>query len=250
MALLLFPKFVGLARALVRAPTRRRFGGAGRLIPGALTEIVLSALYAPIMMLMQTRQLIEILAGGDSGWTAQARSGSHLPWSAALARHWRHLVTGLVVGGGLLYAAPQLLPWLAPILAGLILAPWLSRVSGDPAFGRLLAAWGLLRIPEEVAPNPILVEASAQARHLAPRCDVSFHDLCALDHARKDHAASLTATDRQGADPLDIITARAKLAAAPSVEDGVDWLTEPERRAVVAHPEMLETLSLPRRVAS
>ena len=32
-------------------------------------------------------------------------------------------------------SSPPLLPWLAPVLAGLILAPVLSRISGDPALG-------------------------------------------------------------------------------------------------------------------
>jgi membrane glycosyltransferase len=202
------------------------------------------------MMLMQTRQLIEILPGADSGWTAQARTGSHLSWAAAFARHWRHLAIGLIVGGGLLYAAPQLLLWLSPILAGLILAPWLSRVSGDQALGQRLAALGLLSIPEETTPDPILTEAAAQARRLEPVCRISLHDLCVLERARIAHLASLTAADKQGVNPLDVITARAKLAAAPSVEDGVNWLTEGERRTVLAHPELLDAMSPLRRIAS
>jgi membrane glycosyltransferase len=250
MGLLLFPKFVGLISALVHEPTRRGFGGGRRLIPGAFIEILLSALYAPIMMLMQTRQLIEILAGADSGWTAQARTGSHLSWASALARHWRHLAIGLIVGGALLYAAPQLLLWLSPILAGLILAPWLSRISGDVAIGQRLASCGLLSIPEEIAPDPILTEAAARARRLEPVCDISLRDLFVVEHARIAHVASLTAADKQGVDPLDVITAKAKLAAAPSVEDGVSWLNEPERRTVLAHPELLEAVSPLRRIAS
>jgi membrane glycosyltransferase len=249
MALLLFPKLVGLVRALLHAPTRRAFGGSRRLIPGAITEIILSALYAPIMMMMQTRQMVEILAGADSGWAAQARTGSHLSWAEALARHWRHHLIGLAVGGSLLYAAPPLLLWLSPVLAGLILAPWLARISGEEALGDRLAAARLLTIPEETAPDPVLTEARAETEPFEPLCRLTIRDLAALERARAAHAASLTASDAHGVDPLDAITARAKIAAAPTAADAVTWLTEPERRAVLALPELLLALSDQERAA-
>jgi membrane glycosyltransferase len=249
MALLLFPKLVGLVSALVHAPTRRRFGGARRLIPGAFTEIVLSALYAPIMMLMQTRQLIEILAGVDGGWAAQSRNGGQLSWTAAMARHWRHLLVGLAVGGSLLYAAPPLLIWLSPVLAGLILAPWLSRLSGDTAVGERFAAAGLLTIPEEAVPDPVLVRTQVETEPFESLCRHTMHDLAVSERTRAAHAASLTAFDAQGVDPLDAITARAKIAAAPTAENALTWLTEPERRAVLALPELLIALSDQERAA-
>jgi len=243
MALLLFPKFVGLVSALLHAPTRLRFGGARRLIPGAFSEIVLSALYAPIMMLMQTRQLIEILSGIDSGWAAQSRTGSHLSWAAALARHWRHCLFGLAVGGSLLYAAPPLLLWLSPVLVGLILAPWLARLSGDQAAGERFAAAGMLIIPEDTAPDPVLVRTKAEIEPVAPLCRLKMQDLAALPRARAVHSGSLTASDAHSVDHLDVITARAKIAEAPTAEAAVTWLTEPEQRAVLALPELLEALS-------
>jgi membrane glycosyltransferase len=243
MLLLLLPKLIGLASALAHAPTRQRFGGAQRLIPGAFAEIVLSALYAPVMMLIQTRQLIEILAGRDSGWAAQSRSGSRLAWPAALRRHWRHMATGIVVTLGLLYAAPQVLPWLAPVLAGLLLAPWLSRISGDPALGATLRRRGLLTTPEETVPHPVLGAAEAEAQLLQPLAELSLHDLARLDAARRTHATALTPSDAEGVDKLALITARAKIAAASSSEEALDWLTEAERRAVLATPDLLDSLA-------
>jgi membrane glycosyltransferase len=244
MLLLLLPKLIGLGMALAHPPTRQRFGGARRLVPGALVEIVLSALYAPIMMLMQTRQLIEILAGRDSGWAAQSRSGSRLAWSAAFRRHWRHMLTGVFVTIGLLYAAPQLLPWLSPVLAGLLVAPWLSRISGDPALGAALARWGLLTTPEDIAPHPVIAVAETEAERLRPLTDLALHDLARLDDARSRHAASLTPGDAEGVDRLALITARAKIGAASCSEEALGWLTESERRAVLATPELLESLAV------
>ena len=47
---------------------------------GAAVETILSALYAPIMMMMQVRQVSEILIGQDSGWTTQSRKHARRPW--------------------------------------------------------------------------------------------------------------------------------------------------------------------------
>ncbi|MEZ5865943.1 MAG: glucans biosynthesis glucosyltransferase MdoH [Geminicoccaceae bacterium] len=243
IALLLLPKFVGLARALVHRPTRERFGGAQRLIPGAIVEIVLSALYAPVMMLMQTRQLFEILAGRDSGWSAQARNGSRITWRDALARHWRHALAGVVVAAGLLYTAPTLLPWLAPVLAGLVLAPWLCRVSGDPVLGDRLARLGLLTTPEETLPHPIFRAARTAAADLAPSGAVGLDDFIRLGGLRAAHAATLTEADHVGADPLAVITARAKIEAAATIEQALGWLTEAERQALLTMPALLDGLA-------
>ena len=245
IGLLLLPKLVGLLRALVHGPTRERFGGAQRLVPGALVELVLSALYAPVMMLMQTRQLFEILAGRDSGWSAQARSGSWISWREALARHWRHMLAGLLVTVGLLYTEPALLPWLSPVLVGLVLAPWLCRVSGDPVLGDRLSSLGLLTTPEETRPHPVFAAALAEAVHLASAGTVTLGDLIGLEGARATHIASLTAADQAGADPLTLITARAKIEAAASPEQALDWLSEAERRALLAVPALLQALAGP-----
>ena len=72
MGVLLLPKLIGLLRAFcvraLRGPV-----GIVRLAVGAVVELILSALYAPIMMIIQCRQLWEILRGHDSGWSAQRR---------------------------------------------------------------------------------------------------------------------------------------------------------------------------------
>ena len=63
-----------------------------------MVETILSALYAPIMMLVQTQHVIEILTGRDSGWNAQRRHAHMTTWSEAWNFHWLHLVIGIVIG--------------------------------------------------------------------------------------------------------------------------------------------------------
>ena len=94
MSFLLVPKFIGLFRAWAR-PLARNSGGPVRLLGSALFEIVLSALIAPVQMLIQTRQIYEILRGRDSGWNAQVRAGSMPDWNVVIARHWVHVGLGI-----------------------------------------------------------------------------------------------------------------------------------------------------------
>ena len=71
MAVLLVPKALGWVLALCDARTRRDAGGAIRLTLSALLEIVISALLAPVLMLIQSGSVFQILSGRDTGWNPQ-----------------------------------------------------------------------------------------------------------------------------------------------------------------------------------
>ena len=71
MAVLLAPKFFGLGLALIDGPVRRACGGAWRLILSCCVEILLSALVAPVAMVIQSGSVIGILLGRDTGWNPQ-----------------------------------------------------------------------------------------------------------------------------------------------------------------------------------
>ena len=66
-----------------------------RVVLGAVVETTLSALYAPIMMMMQMRQISEIFVGQDSGWATQSRKHSRTPWPTLLRRHWLQTLAGI-----------------------------------------------------------------------------------------------------------------------------------------------------------
>ena len=75
---LMAPRMLALIRALGRTQERRLWGDPWKLIAGVLLETVLSALIAPIMMIAQTRSLIEILMGRDLR-VGGAAAGRRLP---------------------------------------------------------------------------------------------------------------------------------------------------------------------------
>ena len=94
LAILGAPKALGVPG--LRRKQRKRLGFGGRLLlPFSVAfELVLSALLAPILMLIHCGLVASILAGRDSGWRPQRRGDQSLPWTrgrlpAPLARRRR-----------------------------------------------------------------------------------------------------------------------------------------------------------------
>ncbi|HEY7549951.1 MAG TPA: glucans biosynthesis glucosyltransferase MdoH, partial [Hyphomicrobiaceae bacterium] len=94
MAVLLAPKFFGLALALANGETRARCGGARRMSLSALIEIVFSAFMAPILMVIQTGAVIRILMGIDSGWNPQRRDDGSVSFATIALGHLSHMLLG------------------------------------------------------------------------------------------------------------------------------------------------------------
>jgi membrane glycosyltransferase len=161
LAALLAPKLMSLLLVLARPSERARWGHPGRLALSFLLEAVLSALIAPVLMFAQVQAFIDVLIGRDSGWAAQSRDGDSLSWREAVRSHRGHTAAGLVLGVLAVFASPVTLLWLSPVIAGLLLAIPLARVTSDAHFGAWLRDQGLLTTPEERVPPPIL------ARYLA-----------------------------------------------------------------------------------
>ena len=112
MVVLLLPKLMGLARALARPTLRRGCGGAIRLVASFIAELVVSALLAPIMMVVHSRQVYEILLGRDAGWSPQRRDDGETRWADAWRWHRWHMACGLAMAGAAWFLSPGILAWL------------------------------------------------------------------------------------------------------------------------------------------
>lgn len=241
MAFLLVPKFIALFRSW-RRPVAIAVGGKRRLLASAVFEIVMSALIAPVQMLIQTRQIFDIFLGRHSGWESQVRKGSMPPWGVVLRHHALHVALGVLTLLVVAWFAPDQLIWLSPILAGLILAPMTSRWSASPAFGRLARIAGLLATPEERQTPPILSAAVHAARRLRPRSDATLA-LGADAAAMARYQALLppaAETPAPVAARLDAISAEAKIAAAASRTEALGFLSRAERAALLSDRRLLD----------
>ena len=240
MAFLFAPKYIATFRAWLR-PLARDSGGPSRLLASTLFETLLSALIAPVQMLSQTRQIFEILRGRDSGWEAQVRTGQMPPWRLVLRRHLIPVLAGTGTLAVMAFMAPGELVWLSPILAGLILAPLISRWSSSPVFGRWARLNGLLVTPEERDPPEILSAANALAFRIDSSLPADGVRALASDGALREIALTLAADGplRPAADRLDAITAEAKIAHAASQAEAIDFLSPAEQLALIESRALL-----------
>ena len=62
-SLLIAPKLIGAAATLAQRRGVLRVGGIGAFSFGLVTEVLLSILYAPILMVKQTRAVVQTLLG-------------------------------------------------------------------------------------------------------------------------------------------------------------------------------------------
>jgi membrane glycosyltransferase len=246
MGILLAPKIFGLILMLLSPEGRRSSGGALRLIVSSAIEVILSALLAPILMLIQSGSVFQILLGRDTGWQPQRRDDGSIPLNDIVRRHRWHTVLGAFAGISAFMIATSLFLWMSPTIVGLLLAIPLSWLSGQLGAGLALKRLGLLLTPEERRPPLIATRANElQARDAA----LGFDEADALlalyqDPAlRERHEAMLAPAQprRRGEIETDRTLAEAKIVDAETIDDILNWL-KPKERMVVLHDRALLSL--------
>ena len=148
-SVLYLPKLLSLILALRDPELRRGCGGVFGLLKSVLAESLMSMLLSPVMMLIQSRVVADVLLGRDSGWNAQNRDDQAMALSECASKHGLHVVAGLCFAVLSFHISWASFLWLAPIAAALVLSPLVSWGSGIPALGRRLWDWNFFRIPEE-----------------------------------------------------------------------------------------------------
>ena len=156
LGLLLAPKLFAWCAIACKPTLADAYGGRLRVFASVVLETLLSALSAPVQMLLHTRAVAEVMLGLDSGWNTQNRDDRGTPFIECWRRHRGHLAIGVALAVLSYLAEPALLPWMVPTACGLLLAPWVSWAGARRSFGERLARAGLLLTPEELAP-PLVV---------------------------------------------------------------------------------------------
>ena len=217
-----------------------------------LFRSLFSAFFAPIMMLIQSGSVFQILLGRDTGWNPQRRDDGSIPLNDIIRRHRTHTVLGVVTGLSAFMIATSLFAWMSPTIVGLVLAIPLSWASGQLAIGLWLKRRGLLLTPEEGAPPAVAVRANELQTEFAK---AGFDDADGLKAIHADpalrHAHELMLPDaqprRRGEIDPERAVAQAKLVDATTIDDAAIWL-KPKERMVVLHDRaligLLSTLSV------
>jgi len=245
MIVLFTPKVLGVVRSLFVSKIRRGCGGILGVTLSAVLETIVSALYAPVMMLVQTQHVIEILTGRDSGWNSQRRHASMTAWGEAWRVHWPHLLIGILIGVIAFLISPTLLAWLAPTLLGLLLAVPMSKLSGSVMIGRFLGWFGLLRTPEEKHPPALVSRRNELAERAPPMPTDGLRHIARNRQARYAHISGNMPrpTESRGHPDPHRLTAERKVLDAKTLNEALSWLAPAERVHVAGDPRLLERLA-------
>lgn len=247
MFVLLLPKVLGTIESVIHKETRRSAGGALPIIGSLFVETLLSALVAPVMMLIQSRHVIEILSGRDSGWKTQRRDDGGIPFAEVVRQHWQHVAIGLVMTFAAYVISPAILAWMTPTVIGLVGAVFISWASGSAEFGLAFRRAHLLMIPEEREPPAIMGTTTAQqdlAEHELPEVEDGLITVVNDRRIRELHErVALPAPLRpRGKPDLEPVMAAAKIAEAASLDEVLIWLSPKERMAVLANPPLIAAI--------
>ena len=149
LALLLGAKLLALMLRLASTRNARRFGGRIALILSFVGEVCFSTLLAPVMMLFHTSFMADILLGNAVGWPPQARGDRGMAWRLALRRHIPHALLGVAAFAVLVVLAPDYVPWILPVVVGLIFSAPLAVLSSRRTMGLAARRYRVFVTPEE-----------------------------------------------------------------------------------------------------
>ncbi len=158
MALLLAPKVLGFMRVAKQPDLSNACSGCKKLLAGVMVETFFSMLLAPILMMFYTKFVAASVTGWHTKWGKQNRGEERPGWKAVAIVCGGQTLIAVIVAWLLHYYAPVLLPWLSPILAGLILSIPFSRLTSSVELGEKALRRGLFLIPPESKPPIELAE--------------------------------------------------------------------------------------------
>lgn len=152
--LLLAPKLMSILVALLYR--RAAFGGAAKLLAGALLETLFAILIAPLMMVFHSYFVVNVLQGRKVKWESQSREGRMVPWGQAFYHTAFVGCVALIWGGVTFTMSPMFFWWLMPVLVGLVLAAPIVRYSSSITLGQLFHRAGIFLSPSETQPADVL----------------------------------------------------------------------------------------------
>jgi membrane glycosyltransferase len=240
MTVLMAPKILGYVLLCKDGPTVRLCGGRLRAGLSVIFETLLSALIAPVTMVMQSVVVVGILTGRAVTWRTQRRDDGSVPLRDAVRHHLSHTLCGVFLGIVAYAVSPPFLAWLSPVVLGLLLAIPVCIVTSRQDWGRTARQLGLLVTPEETVPPLVVRRANALFQELAEKrqpVSDAMERLTTDTELSALHAAMIPPPQvrRKGEFDVDLLMGLAKLAEADHVQEASSMLTRQEKLAVLGH---------------
>jgi len=157
--LLILPRLLILVRASGSA-RHHGFAGTASVVWSTLVEVIWSSVMAPIMLLYQSRSVLQIVTGSDGGWPVSDREEG-ISLGEAWAGSWWISAAGILALSVAGAFTPDLLPWLLPVGIPMVLAPLIIYGSATRGSGLLAARFGLFATPTELSPPKLVLDRRA-----------------------------------------------------------------------------------------
>ncbi|MBI1369842.1 MAG: glucans biosynthesis glucosyltransferase MdoH [Planctomycetes bacterium] len=171
MALLLVPKFWGYVLVRNRPLRMLLQRGDDAVLLSLMLETLMSFLLAPIFMVYHVTFVFSALTGHMVQWSAQQRGERRSGWrDSARACRW-HTIAGISLAVIAYALTPSLFWWLAPIWGPLMVSIPVTHALDSVKVGEWLARRGLLVIPEETAPPPLITRLLRYMQERNPAAD-------------------------------------------------------------------------------
>ncbi len=152
MTMLLAPKLLGAIAMTFSRDRRRGFGGGFALLAGAVLEMLISIINAPIMMMFHTVFVVSVLSGRSVRWDPQTRDGYNVSVLTAVRDHKWALLFAVVLSTVVVCYTPCSTAWFVPLVIGPFLSPILTRLTSRSDLGQAAGRLGLFLTPEETGP--------------------------------------------------------------------------------------------------
>ena len=173
IGLLLIPKLFAIGATIWEDPRCTRLGGRLHFIFSSISEILLSFLLAPILMVQHVTAVVRTVIGLDAGWAPQNRSGKTYSLLTLVRFHWLETLTGLLLVVGIYAEIISL--WLVPIAVSLVFAIPISFIFAValPSQGALSRT---LSTREIFDPSPIILRVNENEKAPAFSAEASINN--------------------------------------------------------------------------
>jgi len=161
------PKLASVIDVLADAERRKAFGGASRVLGGALGEALFSTLLAPVLAIAHSVFMSGLVFGKKLVWGPQRRVTHAVPIALAWRRLWPQTLLGFAATLALTLHSGVTMALLSPFFVGALLAVPIAVWSADPRVGSWVTRAGLWAIPEELGPSRFLASLDLDAIRVA-----------------------------------------------------------------------------------
>ena len=159
LVLLYAPKLLALMVLLAQPDAVKNHGGTWNILRSVVLESIFATLFAPVVMLVHSWFIFNIVVGRATGWGTQTRDDRALPFWLVFREYWPHTLIGMLAALALYRYAPNSLGWFVPLLLGLILTIPLVQISSSLKLGAALAHDDLFLVPSETQTIAVLKRA-------------------------------------------------------------------------------------------